>query len=375
VELLEQARHGADDGGAHLEHVRGQSVDRSGVGDRGAFPKVTILDHPLVDVRQRQERQTAIPRREWDGVAAGGDVVGEVAVRQHHPLGAPGRARRVDEAREVAGRGLPELRVRGGAGRGAGRDHRLPGPRAWRRCVEHRRVAESCQARAHRLDLGRLLGRRDQCHGRARIAEDVFDLVRKERRVDRHGHSTRGEDGVIGDRPLGAVLGQDRHPIAGPDAERLESARGVAHGAAELTGGDRGPGALLLVQQEVGLRRFGLELAEDVAEGAKAHRRGNAAARSARRRRRARWRRRSELNRCMEVLQTSALPLGYAARTMPPTIRECRKIYGRPGRESTTRRPRGSTKNAGPSGPASYVGAGNGSRTRDFNLGKVALYH
>ena len=26
------------------------------------------------------------------------------------------------------------------------------------------------------------------------------------------------------------------------------------------------------------------------------------------------WRRRSDLNRCIEVLQTSALPLGYAAR-------------------------------------------------------------
>ena len=52
----------------------------------------------------------------------------------------------------------------------------------------------------------------------------------------------------------------------------------------------------------------------------------------------------------MEVLQTSALPLGYGARTglgrLPP---------GKPGKGE--------------------IGAGNGIRTRDFDLGKVALYH
>jgi len=49
----------------------------------------------------------------------------------------------------------------------------------------------------------------------------------------------------------------------------------------------------------------------------------------------------------MEVLQTSALPLGYGAR------------LDRGDREER----RGE------------VGAGNGIRTRDFDLGKVALYH
>ena len=51
----------------------------------------------------------------------------------------------------------------------------------------------------------------------------------------------------------------------------------------------------------------------------------------------------------MEVLQTSALPLGYGART-DSGGRIC-----------------GSRKRK--------VGAGNGIRTRDFDLGKVALYH
>ena len=48
----------------------------------------------------------------------------------------------------------------------------------------------------------------------------------------------------------------------------------------------------------------------------------------------------------MEVLQTSALPLGYGA-----SLRWERSFrYGE-------------------------IGAGNGIRTRDFDLGKVALYH
>jgi hypothetical protein len=47
----------------------------------------------------------------------------------------------------------------------------------------------------------------------------------------------------------------------------------------------------------------------------------------------------------MEVLQTSALPLGYGA------VREEKRLY------------------------LKKIGAGDGGRTRDIDLGKVALYH
>ena len=55
----------------------------------------------------------------------------------------------------------------------------------------------------------------------------------------------------------------------------------------------------------------------------------------------------------MEVLQTSALPLGYGADRAVPRCVHAPAAAG--GREE--------------------VGAGNGIRTRDFDLGKVALYH
>ena len=55
----------------------------------------------------------------------------------------------------------------------------------------------------------------------------------------------------------------------------------------------------------------------------------------------------------MEVLQTSALPLGDGAdRSVPRDV-------GTPAAAGGQRE----------------VGAGNGIRTRDFDLGKVALYH
>jgi hypothetical protein len=66
----------------------------------------------------------------------------------------------------------------------------------------------------------------------------------------------------------------------------------------------------------------------------------------------------------MEVLQTSALPLGYGAG----------RTWG--GRSMRARLHGGAATAWQPSPqPRAKVGAGNGIRTRDFDLGKVALYH
>ena len=63
----------------------------------------------------------------------------------------------------------------------------------------------------------------------------------------------------------------------------------------------------------------------------------------------------------MEVLQTSALPLGDGAD----------RLFWRDAGRPT--HPREALRDAG--SPAKENGAGNGIRTRDFDLGKVALYH
>ena len=69
----------------------------------------------------------------------------------------------------------------------------------------------------------------------------------------------------------------------------------------------------------------------------------------------------------MEVLQTSALPLGDGAgRTSCFGAGESGRVLA----GATTARAGAGTKHH-----AVKNGAGNGIRTRDFDLGKVALYH
>ena len=81
----------------------------------------------------------------------------------------------------------------------------------------------------------------------------------------------------------------------------------------------------------------------------------------------------------MEVLQTSALPLGDGA--------DCQPQEGLAGRVSdgmnicAVAASRASARQPSPGSPGrssrqrAKAGAGNGIRTRDFDLGKVALYH
>jgi hypothetical protein len=67
----------------------------------------------------------------------------------------------------------------------------------------------------------------------------------------------------------------------------------------------------------------------------------------------------------MEVLQTSALPLGYGAGLSEDEDR----FRPRSGAAATAPDSIGRTHRR------EENGAGNGIRTRDFDLGKVALYH
>src|SRR6266699_6680660 len=76
------------------------------------------------------------------------------------------------------------------------------------------------------------------------------------------------------------------------------------------------------------------------------------------------WRRRSESNRCIEVLQTSALPLGYAASPRPENDTVAENSTGGAG---DCQSGVGPANDAGrpPAEAGPQIGAGNGSRTRD----------
>ena len=47
------------------------------------------------------------------------------------------------------------------------------------------------------------------------VLQDVARLHRRERRIDRNGDRAAGQDGQVGDQPLGPALGHDRDAIAG----------------------------------------------------------------------------------------------------------------------------------------------------------------
>jgi len=79
-------------------------------------------------------------------------------------------------------------------------------------------AAPSAVSRGERLrtgegDLVRGLG--EDAHG-AGVGEDVPDLDPRGRRVDRHGHRPRGEDGEVQHDPVRGVSTEHRHPVAGP---------------------------------------------------------------------------------------------------------------------------------------------------------------
>ena len=74
----------------------------------------------------------------------------------------------------------------------------------------------------------------------------------------------------------------------------------------------------------------------------------------------------------MEVLQTSALPLGYGA-VLGIAWGSCG--WGLVSHESSAFARCASVGETTFAENRAKVGAGNGIRTRDFDLGKVALYH
>ena len=80
---------------------------------RGARRQRDVQGHEqAVDVEQRQEVQQHVIRREAPAILEGQGIRGQIAVREHGSLRAPGRARGVDDRREV-GFGALDL----GAGR------------------------------------------------------------------------------------------------------------------------------------------------------------------------------------------------------------------------------------------------------------------
>ena len=156
-------------------------------------------------------------------------------MRQHHALRLAGRARGVDDRRELirARRRAPCRGTRG----------RAPLPRHPRVAAlarpsssddDRRAVARPPPRPSRRPLRAPAAGGGPPGSSRAAAAsrrsrrrapesfEDVADLRGGQRRIDRHGDGAAGEDRQIRHQPLGPALGDDRDAIACRHAQRAE---------------------------------------------------------------------------------------------------------------------------------------------------------
>ena len=156
-------------------------------------------------------------------------------MREHDALGIAGRARGVDDRRHV-------VRGRHAApGRATRASAPLPpGPDASSLRIDMTSGASSPSSKAMtwrrpgRLarigpDLRELRGVRHAEDRDARVAEQELDLVRRERRVDRHVDAAGREGRKVGVGPLRPVLREDAHPVARAARRARASPRLRAH--------------------------------------------------------------------------------------------------------------------------------------------------
>ena len=127
---------------------------------------------------------------------------------------------------------------------------------------------------ANALDLLELAGVLAKDHAGSGVGEHVLALLGGVRVVDRRHDRTGAERAHVDERPFGSRVGENRHAIAGLEAQRDQPARNVALGARKLairhllrpvtdTVAERRPGVLLArpeheFAQRPGVRRTSL---------------------------------------------------------------------------------------------------------------------
>ncbi len=255
VDLLEDARHAADEVRAHLGEVVAQLVEVLGERGREAVGHAQERLEPRERMGERKEEEVDVAlfhRRRLHRRVDGGDVV---AVGLHDALRRPRRARRVDDRRELLGPGPPHALGERGLVRGftlaAEPAQRLPRQHHLRRLrrvvarddddlLEPRHLLPHLQGLG---ELGRVL---DDQGLRLRVVDHVGDEVRRVGRIDRHRDAASAEDREVGLDPLGAARRQERDALALLAADRDEPEGDLPHDPANFAPGERlPPGSLL----------------------------------------------------------------------------------------------------------------------------------
>ena len=195
-------------------------------------------------MRKGQERQADIVGAHAEELLGGPDVRRDVVVGQHHALRRPGRARGVDHRRDVFGRGPPGPGLEVASVRVvAAREEIVPRDGAFGggQSLEDHDLHLAVEPRHRLAGLFQLLGVGDEDQRRAGVLDDVGNLRGGKRAVDRHVHHARAEARPVGERPLGAVLGEDGGPVAAPDTRLAKRRRAPPRDVGHLCVGV-GPG-------------------------------------------------------------------------------------------------------------------------------------
>ena len=239
TQLLVDTRHAGHDRRSHLLHIAAERVDRLGEHNGGACVEIEIDHHPLEHMTERQERQRRIVVRDVDYLVDIEHVRDQVVMREHHPFGVPGGTGGVDDGgQRVRVDRLAALLVAPtepvllhqpsvpmvddlGQCPLARLDTLRPGG-------HDDDGLELGQPVSLSADFGRLKVVLHHHDPRTRIGQDVADLAGRQGCVHRDGHGAGGQRRQVGDGPLWAAVGQDRHPVTHLDTDTLEPQAEVA---------------------------------------------------------------------------------------------------------------------------------------------------
>jgi hypothetical protein len=123
------------------------------------------------------------------------------------------------------------------------------------RAVEGDHRGQVGQLVAVRLHLGDLLVVLGEDDPRARVAEDVGDVVGRRGGVDGGGGGAGAQDAEVGEDPLDPGAGGDRDPVLGLDAERQQAGGDLPHPLADLAPGQRLPAVADRIPERLPVRR------------------------------------------------------------------------------------------------------------------------
>ena len=229
-DLLIDPRHRHKDRRLYRLHRRRQQIELRAVRQLRPLVHQRQIQVPRRDMRKRQKRDAAVRSRKFERHNRVPHIARQVVMRQHHALRHACRPGGIDNRRQILRRnplhhcvkpGIPRLLLRRSL------HQRAKGVRLGIvAIVHHDDVLDVGQVTQipRLLQLLVLLARTHHHHLRARVHQHVADLLRRQRRIQRHVHPADRKHRKVRHRPLPAVLRQDRNAVAlahAPSAQRI----------------------------------------------------------------------------------------------------------------------------------------------------------